>query len=356
MTLLIVYISLAIGVSFMCSIMEAVLLSVSPSFAAQAASDGTPYGRRLKALKHEIDRPLAAILSLNTIAHTVGAAGAGAQAGIVFGNAYLGLASAVLTLLILVLSEIIPKTVGALYWRPLVPIVVRSVGPVIWMMWPLVKMAEWITRLIVRNREHVTLRRDEFAALARLGATEGVLRDDESGIMRSLLRFGELTARDVMTPRTVVSYVEAGTTVDELLRQRPEMRFSRLPLTVNGMDRTIGFVLRSDLLLAIARGRGDALVDEFVRPLSAVPDGTPLWDLFDRLLAGSVHMALVVDEFGGAEGLVTVEDVIETLLGLEIVDEGDTVRDMQTLARERWAVRAREMGLLDAESGRPDTG
>lgn len=356
MTLLIIYVVVALGVSFMCSIMEAVLLSVSPSFAAQAASDGAPYGRRLKALKDEIDRPLAAILSLNTIAHTVGAAGAGAQAAIVFGSAYLGLASAVLTLLILVLSEIIPKTVGALYWRPLIPIVVRTVGPVIWMMWPLVKMAEWITRLIARNRGHVTLRRDEFAALTRVGATEGVLRDDESRMMRSLLRFGELRARDVMTPRTVVSHVEAGTTVGDLFRQHPEMRFSRLPVTVNGMDQTIGFVLRSDLLQAAAMGRGDAAVDEFLRPLPAVPDGTSLRDLFDRLLAGNTHMALVVDEFGGAEGLVTVEDVIETLLGLEIVDEADTVRDMQVLARERWAARAREMGLLDADSDRPEPG
>jgi len=345
MTLLVVYVTLALGVSFLCSIMEAVLLTVSPSYVAQAHATGTREGRLLKAMKDEIDRPLAAILSLNTIAHTVGAAGAGAQAAIVFGSAYLGLASAVLTLLILVLSEIIPKTLGALYWRSLVGPVVRLLRPVIWIMYPLVKMAEWMTRLLARRRVHVTLRRDEFAALADVGATEGVLRDEESRMVRSLLRFGELRAVDVMTPRTVVVHVEAGTTVGAFLRERPDLRFSRLPVTQGGLDRTLGFVLRADLLQAAASGRSDDPVDAFVRPLSAVPEDMPLRELFDRLTSQKVHVALVVDEYGGSAGLVTLEDVIETLLGLEIVDEGDHATDMQALARERWEQRAREMGL-----------
>ncbi|MDX1739802.1 MAG: CNNM domain-containing protein, partial [Rhodothermales bacterium] len=204
MTLLIVYVALALGVSFLCSIMEAVLLSVTPSFVARMEKERGMIGRKLASMKRNIDRPLAAILSLNTIAHTVGAAGAGAQAAVVFGNAYVGVASAILTFLILVLSEIIPKTLGALYWRGLTPAVVRILVPTIWTMWPLVKMAEGITVLLTRGRKKVTMHREEFQALADVGVREGVLQERESQMLRSLLRFADLSAVDIMTPRTVV--------------------------------------------------------------------------------------------------------------------------------------------------------
>ncbi len=346
MALLVFFVALALGVSFLCSIMEAVLLSVTPSFVARMEGERGVLGRKLSELKRDIDRPLAAILSLNTIAHTVGAAGAGAQAAIVFGNAYLGVASAILTFLILVFSEIIPKTLGALYWRPLAGSVVRLLVPTIWLMWPLVKLAEGLTWMLARGRRKVTIRRDEFQALADVGAREGVLHQHESQILRSLMRFSNLTARDIMTPRTVVFALPESMTVSEVLQAYPDIRFSRIPLYRQDKDRVSGFVLKSDILLHAARGEGDAEVKQFMHPIEAVPETAPLQGLFEGLVEDRTHVAIVVDEYGGLAGLVTLEDVVETLLGLEIMDEVDTVDDMQRYAREKWQARARGMGVV----------
>ncbi len=351
MTLLVVYVALALGVSFLCSIMEAVLLSVTPSFVARMEKERGLVGRKLAAMKRDIDRPLAAILSLNTIAHTVGAAGAGAQAAVVFGNAYVAVASAILTFLILVLSEIIPKTLGALYWRGLTPAVVRILVPTIWTMWPLVKMAEGITLLLTRGRKKETMHRDEFQALADVGVREGVLQERESHMMRSLLRFADLSAADIMTPRTVVFALPAEKSVSEVLSQYQEIGFSRIPVFSDDVDSVEGFVLKSDVLLYAARGEGDTPLRSIMQPLEAVPGSIGLQDLFERLVEGRAHMAIVVDEYGGTAGLVTLEDVVETLLGLEIMDEVDTVADMQRLAREKWVKRARRMGIAIEDGG-----
>ncbi|MDT8436222.1 MAG: hemolysin family protein [Gemmatimonadota bacterium] len=353
MTLLILYVALALGVSFLCSIMEAVLLSVTPSYAATLEARGSAAGRRLVRLKAEVDRPLAAILSLNTIAHTVGATGAGAQAAVVFGSTWLGVFSAVLTFAILVLSEIIPKTLGALYWRGLVPWVVRALVPVMLLMWPLVKLSQGITWLIARGRQEPVVERAEIAALAELGAREGVLRASESRIVRNLFRFGELWAEDIMTPRTVLVALPEEWPVARALELEDVLRFSRLPVYRGSRDSVTGFVLKSDILLHAARaaGRpGDARLADLRRPLLHVPESLPVPQLFDRLMADGSHIALVVDEFGGTAGLVTMEDVFETLIGLEIVDEADTVEDLRELARQEWRKRARRLGL-PAEDG-----
>ena len=355
MTLLIFYVSLALGISFLCSVMEAVLLSVTPSFVEQISKTRGLLGRKLRQLKNDVDRPLAAILSLNTIAHTVGAAGAGAQGAAVFGDAYLGVISGVLTLLILVLSEIIPKTLGAVYWRQLAPAVVRILVPTMWAMWPLVKLSQGLTRLLARGKRPHTVSREELAALAELGAREGVVDRDESRILKNLFRFDQVHAEDVMTPRTVVFALPEGQTVARTLADHPgppgrELRFSRIPLYGQNRDDVRGFVLKSDLLLASVQGRDETTLAELRRPLAAVPAGLPLSQLFERLMNDRMHLALVVDEYGGTAGLVTLEDVVETLLGLEIVDEADAVNDMQELAREKWRQRAEKLGLvLDAE-------
>ncbi len=350
MALLIFYVSLALGVSFLCSIMEAVLLSVTPSFVARLNQRKTLVGAKLRELKADVDRPLAAILSLNTIAHTVGAAGAGAQGAAVFGDAYLGVISGVLTLLILVLSEIIPKTLGAVYWRQLTPAVVRILVPTIWLMWPLVKLSQGLTRLLARGKRHESVSREELAALAELGAREGVVDHDESRILKNLFRFNRILAGDVMTPRTVVFALPESETVAGALAEHAEIRFSRIPLYRRNRDDVTGFVLKVDVLLAAAQGRGETPLAELQRPIKAVPADLPLSQLFERLMDDRLHVALVVDEYGGTAGLVTMEDVVETLLGLEIVDEADHVHDMQELAREQWRKRAKGLGLvLDAE-------
>ncbi len=356
MTLLILYVSLALGFSFLCSVMEAVLLSVTPSFVAKTEKDRPRLGARLKAFKANIDRPLAAILSLNTIAHTVGAAGAGYQAGVVFGDQYLTLISFVLTLLILVLSEIIPKTLGALYWRQLTPIVVRLLVTTTFFMYPFVIMAQGLTKLLARGGKQAAISREELTALADLGAREGVVHAEESRILRNLFRLDRVQVRDIMTPRTVVFALPASQTVNDTLEAYPEIRFSRLPIYGEDLDDVHGFVLRHDILLRAAEGRGEMKLEELKRPIEAVSGDMSLRGLFDRLMDRRAHVALVLDEYGGTSGIVSLEDLVETLLGLEIVDEADHVPDMQELARQKWRERASRLGLkIDEAESAPES-
>ncbi|MBW1817360.1 MAG: HlyC/CorC family transporter [Deltaproteobacteria bacterium] len=346
MTLLIFYVALALSVSFLCSVMEAVLLSVTPAFVAGMEQKRPKYGERLRTLKDQVDRPLAAILSLNTIAHTVGAAGAGAQAAAVFGDVYVGVISAVLTFLILVISEIIPKTLGAVYWRRLVPVVLRLLRLTIWAMWPLVKLAQGLTRMMAPGRENASIRRDEFVALARIGAQEGVFAEHESRILLNLFRFRDVRTRDIMTPRTVIFAFEETSTVGQALADHRDPSFTRVPVYTNDLDDAKGFVLHADVLLMAAQQKRETRLSELKRPIPLVPENTPLPDLFERFMRERAHVALAVNEYGGTEGLVTMEDLVETLLGLEIVDESDTVADMREFARQRWRVRARNRGIV----------
>lgn len=354
MALLIFYVLLALAVSFLCSVMEAVLLSVTPSHIAVLEQEGRPLAERLRRLKGDIDRPLAAILSLNTIAHTVGAAGAGAQATKVFGDAYVGVISAVLTLLILVISEIIPKTLGAVYWRELTPIVVRVLRPTIWSMWPLVKMAQGITLLLSRDKPQASVSREEITAMAELAEREGVVEAEESRILQSLLQFGSLRVRDVMTPRIVVFALSEQLTVTSVVQEHSSFRFSRIPVFDTSRDDMTGYVLKDDILLKAAQDQGRLSLRDLKRDFLVVPATLPLPDLFERLLGEREHIALVVDEYGGTEGIVTMEDAVETLLGLEIVDEADSADDMQVLARQQWLKRAGRLGLLSEETEDPD--
>ena len=362
MNLLLLYVGLAIGVSFLCSILEAVLLSISPSYITLAEQDGKAYASKLRGYKHQIDRPLSAILSLNTIAHTVGAAGAGAQAAIVFESVPVGVISGALTIAILVFSEIVPKTIGAVHWKGLVPYVVMFLEPVIWSMWPFVKMSEGISKLLAPQGQRVSITRAELAAMAEQGSVEGVLHESESRIFANLLRFNSINVRAIMTPRIVLFALPGDETVGEVVQHRDELRFSRIPIYDDNHDQITGYVLRQDVLLTAARGAVDTPLKELERELIAVPDTLPLPALFERLLDAREHLALVCDEFGGTAGVVSMEDLIETLLGFEIVDEVDSVEDMQEHARQRWLERAHSLGIapeggLPAEpDARPDAG
>ncbi len=351
MGLLLLYVAVALVASFLCSILEAVLLSITPSHLALLEQQNHPAADEARALKDDIDRPLASILSLNTIAHTVGAAGAGAQAVHVFGDAAVGIFSAGLTLAILIFTEIIPKTLGARYWKALTPLTVRVLRGLIIVMYPLVLLSRGVTHLISRGDDEpeVSVSRDEFSALAHIGAEEGVFEQDESRILKSLFAFRLLRARDVMTPRTVMFSVQQDTTVATMMAAHPHLRFSRIPIYGQSRDDMAGYVLKDDLLLYAARGETDVEMRHFKRDFLVVPEGLALPQLFERLLDRGEHIALVVDEYGGVAGIVTMEDVVETLLGLEIVDEADADTDMQVLARERWRQRARALGLLEDE-------
>ncbi len=350
MGLLLLYVALALGVSFLCSIMEAVLLSVTPSYVAALEREGSDIGKRLHEMKEDVDRPLSAILSLNTIAHTVGAAGAGAQAAVVFGEAYTGIIAGVLTLLILVVSEIIPKTLGAIYWRTIAPFVVRILVPTIWCMWPLVKLSQGITYLLSQDDDEAAFSREEFTAMAELGEEEGVFEEKESRILRNLFRFNSLRVKDVMTPRTVVFDLDEDQTIGEVVEEHDEFRFSRIPVYDGDPDDVSGYVLKDEMLLRAAQEELDVSLGDISREILVVRESLPLPDLLERLLDSLEHIALVVDEYGGVAGVVTMEDVVETLLGLEIVDEADSVEDMQALARKQWFKRARELGMVSEEA------
>ncbi len=345
LTLLVVFVALAIGVSFVCSIMEAVLLSVSPAYIGALEADKPQAAGRLRALKADVDRPLAAILTLNTVAHTIGAAGAGAEAAAYFGSGAIGIFSAILTLGILFLSEIIPKTLGAVYWRSLAPLVARLLRPLIYVLYPFVIMSQWFSHFLTRGEKGGDVSREEFAALADIGAEEGVFGDQEAHLFKSLLRFESLRASDVMTPRTVLVAFPETAPADELVAaKRP---FSRYPVYAENRDNITGYVLLSDALAQVADDVHDTPLSELRRDIVAVPGNQSLLEVFEGLVEGREHIALVIDEYGGTSGIVTMEDVIETLLGLEITDETDKTEDMQMLARDRWRDRASQLGLLD---------
>lgn len=350
MTLLIVYVSLALGVSFLCSVMEAVLLSITPGFLAQLEERRPATAARVRGLKEDIDRPLAAILSLNTIAHTVGAAGAGAQAAKLFGDAWMGVISAVLTLLILILSEIIPKTLGALYWRQLASPIARLLEWIILLLWPLVILSQGLTRLLSRGTEPHKVSREELSAMVRHGAEVGAVPEEESRLLQSIFRFRSLQAKDIMTPRMVVDSLDEERTVGEVVDPERPLRFSRIPVYRDRVENIEGYVLKDTVLLKAALGEGDLRLKELIRKILVLPETLHLPPLFDRLLETQAQIALVIDEYGDFQGIVTMEDILETLLGLEIVDEADPVTDMRELARQKWQERARRMGILPEES------
>jgi CBS domain containing-hemolysin-like protein len=343
MTLLFVYVGIALGVSFLCSILEVVLLSVTPSHLAKLEQDRPKVGARLRALKLHVDRPLAAILSLNTIAHTVGAAGVGAEAQRLWGSEVLAITSAVLTLLILFISEIIPKTLGAMHWRRLTGFIAAVLPPLILSLLPLVWLSEVVTSFMRRRRVPETLSREEFAALARVGEEQGVFDKSEMRILRNLFLFGSLRTRDIMTPRTVMFSLEENTMVRDAIAERGSMVFSRIPIWKETLDQVTGYILKDQLLLHAARDELDVPVHTFARDALIVPDTVPLPALFEKFLDKREHIAVVVDEYGGVDGVVTMEDVLETLIGLEIVDEMDSVKDMRAMARAKWEARAKHI-------------
>ena len=351
-TLLIVFFLIAIITSFLCSLWEAVLLSITPSYAQIKVQEGGMLGRRLQAFKDNIDRPLAAILTLNTIAHTVGAIGVGDQASKIWSDANplitnLGI-PVLMTLAILVLSELIPKTLGANYWKELAPFTARSLAFIIKLLAPLVWFSQFITRALKKDEVDSAFTRKDFLAMADIGARHGVFEQHESEIISNLLHFGSVLVSDVMTPRVVVEDASVEQSVGEFLQANPNPRFSRIPLYENdSRDQVVGYLLKDEVLTKMVAGEPDVKLQTLKRDIITVGDDDPIIDLFNKFLTTREHIALVTGAFGGMAGIVTMEDVIETLIGIEIVDESDPTTDMRALARRNWERRAGRLGLLE---------
>nr|WP_227695571.1 hemolysin family protein [Psychrobacter fulvigenes] len=353
--LLIFFVLLAIGVSFVCSLAESVLLSMTPSFIADVEESNPKKASMLRSLKIDnIDQSLAAILTLNTVAHTLGSIGAGAQATIVFGSAWFGLFSAIMTLAILFLSEIIPKTLGTVYWRQLSGMVAYFVRGIIMLLYPLIWISERLTKLLVRGKKTQTFSRREFAALASIGEESGQIDPLESRIIRNLLAFGAIKVEDIMTPRSVMLAFEQNKTVAEVLADRPKLTFSRLPIYDGDLDNITGFVLKTDMLLAKVNHAMHKPLIQFQREITFVFSKMKLFDLLELMLKNRLHIAITVGEYGEVKGVVTLEDVFETLLGLEIVDEIDRVEDMQALARQMMDRRVERLGMKLSDDEQDD--
>jgi len=318
---------------------------------------GDETGLLLEEFKKDIDKPLSAILTLNTIAHTVGAIGVGAQAGKIFGDDHLSLLglelgyesliAGLMTFGILILSEIIPKTIGANMWKSLAPFTAKSVKILIWVLYPLVWLSQQITQRLKRDKDKSVLSRADITALTHVGEESGALQKKESSIIRNLLRLKDLTVRDIMTPRAVMMTVSETMTCGEYYKEFMETPFSRVPVYEDKPDHIVGIVLKDLILGEVAADRHDTLLSKIKIPANFLEDSEPLPSLLEKLSKQRAHLAIVVDDFGSIAGLVTMEDLMETLLGIEIMDETDTVADLQKLARAEWQKRAKALGLIE---------
>lgn len=346
MTLLVVYLFIALFISFLCSVMEAVLLSTPISYLKSKLESGDKSAETMVALKEDIDKPLSAILSLNTIAHTVGAAGVGAQATIVFGEAYFGLISAGLTILILVLSEIIPKTLGANYCRELVGISAKVIKAMIFATYPLVLVSSFLTKVLSRDKSEFTTSREEVSALASIGAEEGVFAENENKIIQNLIKLKDIAVSAIMTPRVVVVTANEEMRLEEFLENKEFLHFSRIPVYRGSKDNITGYVFRAMVFEKLAEEESDLKLKDIKREILTFYKSTTLFNAWDKMLSKREHISLVIDEYGGMEGITTLEDIIESLLGFEIVDEKDKIDDMQKYALQRWKNKQKKYDLL----------
>jgi len=348
MGLLLLYLAIALFFSFLCSILEASLLSTTPIFINMKIKEGKKYASILDRYKNNIDLPLSAILTLNTFAHTIGAAGVGSQAQKIWGDEYLTLTSVVLTLTILILSEIIPKTLGAIYWKRLGSFTVVALRIMIYSpLYPFIVLTNFITNKLRKDQsDHPIISKTEFRAITDSVIEEGIIDEEESQLLQNLMKFRHIKVRSIMTPQVVMVAAEENTPIEKFYESHEDIPFSRIPIYHKELNDFTGFVLKDEVMEMIIDKKGDEPLKSISRPIKIVNEEMPIIRLFYKLIDLKAHIAMVVDEYGMVSGLVTMEDVFETLIGLEIVDEMDNVEDMQMLARKNWEERARKLGLI----------
>lgn len=322
--------------------MEAVILSVSPAYVAVAVEKKRRSGLLLEHLIEKIDRPLSAILTLNTISHTLGSATIAYQVQHLYGDSMVTVASVVLTFCVLIFSEILPKSIGASHWKALAPFTAYVVQTMIFILYPFVYMSERLSRLL-RKTEDPEVTREEVIMTAELGAEEGTIRTKESNIIKNLLMLDKMFVADVMTPRSVFFALEATETVEEIANKYRPIRFSRVPVYDSNLDNIIGMTHRYKILEALSGDQHDKKIGDLTSPISTVPERMTVSQALDFFIKEKEHLALAVDEYGIVTGLVTLEDAVETLLGVEIVDEFDSVEDMRKFALEQWQVRKQKL-------------
>ena len=334
MGLILLYFLGALSLSFLCSVLEAVLLSTPMSYISMRENQGSKTATLMKQYKNNVDRPVGAILSLNTIAHTIGSAGVGAESIKIFGEQYFGLISAILTLLILVLSEIIPKTIGASYWRSLALPSTRIIRVLILITYPLVLLSELITKVFTPRGTQASMSREEVSAMVDVGTTEGIFRESESKLIKSCIALSGVKARQIMTPSIVVESACQDLTVKDF-QAKQSWSFSRIPVYAGDKDYITGYVLKDTVLKLLSEDQFHVKLSDLKRPILTFREEESVFQIWEKMLEKREHISVIIDEYGGLRGLVTMEDIIETMTGVEIVDEDDVAVDMQALAKEK---------------------
>ena len=332
MSRLFLYFFTVLGVSFLCSLLESFILSVSHAHISLISKEKPAIGKKLSYFKENINRPLSAILSLNTIANTVGAAGVGAITLIEFGNSWVAIMSGILTLSILIFSEIIPKTIGSNYWRALVGISVRFIQFLIWVTYPFVLLAEFISNF---GSDAASVTREEVIAMAEMGEDEGILEEQETDLIENTLRLKDIKVNDVMTPRNVIFALNKDMTVGQVLEEHETLDFTRIPVFDTNLDNMVGMVNRYNIVNRKAEDQFSTRMSEIIKEIPWVNENDSIDKVLELFIENRDHLCLVKDDFDTLTGLITLEDAVETLLGKEIVDEHDSVVDMRNLSETK---------------------
>lgn len=341
MSLLIFSICFTVLISFLCSLLEAVILSINATYVEIGLQKGKSYAERLRRLKADIDRPLAAILTVNTASHTLGSVLIGTQVDDIWGDRSLAIFSVLFTLVILIFSEIVPKTLGASRWRLFAPFAAYAISALVVISYPVVKLAEFISDIIGVGHKH-KITREEMIITAEMGASHGTLNKKETTIIKNLLMLDAMYASDIMTPKSVMMTLEWEKTVADVMKAHQPIRYSRIPVFNKDIDHIEGFVHRYKIMEAYSHDKEHLPLKDLMLPIHTVPDTITVSAVLDQLIHRNEHIFVVVDEYGSTLGLVTLEDAIETLLGVEIVDEFDSVVDLRQHALEKWRKRKRE--------------
>ncbi|MCT7406669.1 CNNM domain-containing protein [Aliarcobacter cryaerophilus] len=337
MTLLITYLLLTLILSFMCSLLEATLLSSTSSYIESLDKKGySPKTVDLaKDVKQNIDKSISSILTLNTFANTMGAAGVGAQAAIIFGSNWQAVIAFILTLMVLFISEIFPKTLGAIYWRKFIVPAVYIISFMVKITYPFIFIATFITNTLQKGRKNeVNFSKDEIITIVDMSEKEGVLQAKESILIKNLFKLKNIKAKDIMTPRTVVFAFDSKTTLKEALLNDNLYVYSRIPVYNESIDDIAGVVFKQTILEKRVKKKKKTLLKDIMVPVHKVPENISVSTLFDMFIRMKMHLFIVQDEYGQTSGVVTLEDALETLLGIEIVDEMDQVTDMQEFAKD----------------------
>ncbi len=338
MALLLFYLLLTMGISFLCSLLESVLMSTPISYISMKEDEGDKNATLFMKFKQDPDRPLSAILSLNTIANTLGAAAVGHQATLLSGEHWFGVISAIMTVLILVFSEIVPKTIGTSHWKDLIWLS-RVMNFLVYLLYPIVWLIEKLHNSISNDDPDLSISREEVSAMANIGEEEGVLDNTENKVIQNIIKLDDIKAYDVMTPRVVAAIAPESMTLKQFYKQENLSHNSRIPVYAESPEFITGYILRYDVLEQLAEDKFDTRLKSIKRKIAAFHEETSVSDIWESLLKTKDQIALIIDDYGCFQGIITLEDIIETIQGVEIIDENDTVTDLQQYAKERWRKR-----------------